>query len=229
MPLSALCVEDGPSGGHEGHSSPAAWGSLAAGLRNPERGVHGGEILSGKGPAEAPALGKLNGFWSSRTHSREGGGYLGQRGRTWPYQLHEFCGPREAAGQIIQHNRIYTENIRLALECASTLTSRRKSAQPPASSCHTNTSRSPGPTLSLGLAVGVPGLERRQVVIVPGIHMTFPKRTQPFCRHDLVCGPCGGQGGQECTSHGRLQHRRPGARLQPRKAATGPVHVKLLS
>lgn len=44
----------------------------------------------------------------------------------------------------------------------------------------------PGTALWLGPVVGISGLERRQVVIVPGVCMTFPKPPQPFCRHDLI-------------------------------------------
>lgn len=44
----------------------------------------------------------------------------------------------------------------------------------------------PGTALWLGTALGISGLERQQMVIVPGVDMTFPKLTQPLCRRDLT-------------------------------------------
>lgn len=44
----------------------------------------------------------------------------------------------------------------------------------------------PGTAPQLGPVIGVSGLERRQVVIAPGVCTTFPKLAQPFCRHDLI-------------------------------------------
>lgn len=65
--------------------------------------------------------------------------------------------------------------------------SRRKSAQNPAPpSCSTNTSCSAWHHSRPGPAIGISGLERWQVVIAPGVCMTFPKLVQPFCRHDLI-------------------------------------------
>lgn len=135
--------------------------------------------------------------------------------------------PREAAGQIIQHSRIYTENIRLALECASTLTSRRKSAQAPASSCRTKhiplawPHSQPWPCHWRPWPGEATGSDSAWCSYDLSKAYTALLQTRPRVRPVRRAGRAGMHVTREVTTSA--------ARPQPRKAATGPVGVKLLS
>lgn len=96
---------------------------------------------------------------------------------------------------------VNTQSFHLALEGVFTAaSSAQHPAHPPATQTHPAL---PGTALWLGAAVGISSLDRQQVVIVPGVRVTFPKPTQPFCRHDLIGAPGTRQGGQLRTLPGR--------------------------
>ena len=108
--------------------------------------------------------------------------------------------PKEMRFSELQFVGLKKSQDSLAQGCSESF----QGTQPPGKCASAHVHTLPTPTVT-SLTRGISGLERQQVVIAPGVCVTFPELAQPFCRHDLILSPMK-QAGKAHTFYGKSQH-----------------------